>query len=464
MSDTKDIRLSDYAKSAGVMGESLYEPLSTLIFMENYDNLILSNIPMKTDYDKDNFEIIDFAEIAQKIDAVSTTFFRPFLITGNSGCGKRTLEKYFRWKFYDYFCSLLEQDSGLEETEKNENINNLICYYEINAYDFPVYSNEKCCEMINSVFNQIKDVCTKNISKIKYISFGDVTDILKSKKISKVFTRCLKMLMNIPQNICIITCVYDGEASRLKEEIKSPFIIENLALPDREMRNNFFASFVSNHENFDFEIGDDEAQKEEFIEKLCDITEEFNFKMLNRLTEYVSMVLKGQEIGCISYEENEVKNEKYQEFIGIIENKDGEKGYIGFSEIKEIAEKIRKNTYIPPVKNAIPLMVNAPAKTEISENEKNKSETDIDEKNIKGANTIAELDSRDYKKHEKVIGLGKDIIEQKEENEPNEQLESALKLLEKNKMKEQENALNTTEKETEENMNTEISEHQKVQL
>lgn len=463
MSDTKDIRLSDYARSASVMGDSLYEPLSTLTFMEKYDNLILGNIPMKIDYDEDNFEIIDFDEIAPRIDAVSRTFCHAFLITGNSGSGKRTLEKYFRWKFYNYFYSLLEQDSGLEETEKKEFIDEFICYYEINTYDFLMYSNEKCFDMINSVFNQIKDVCTENVAKIKYISFGDVTDILKSKKMSKAFTRCLKMLMNTPQNMCIITCAYDGEASKLKEEIKSPFIIENLTLPDREVRNNFFSSFIKNHKNFDFAI-DDESLKKEFVEKLCDITEEFNFKMLNRLTEYISMELKGQVLYFISGEDDETKDKKYQEFIGIIESEYCEKGYTDFSKIKEIAEKIRKNTYIPTVKNAVPFMVTAPVKNQIPDNENNKSETDIDEKNIDKADTIAELEKRNYVKRNEVITFGKDIIEQKEKNELDEQAEYALKLLENNKMEEQEKNLNIHEKDTENNMTVENTEHAKVQL
>ena len=87
MSDTKEIKLFDYLKSASVMGESLYDPFSTLTSMENYDNMILGNIPCPDD----NSELIDFNEIAPRIDAVSRSFCRAFLITGKSGCGKRTL-------------------------------------------------------------------------------------------------------------------------------------------------------------------------------------------------------------------------------------------------------------------------------------------------------------------------------------------------------------------------------------
>ena len=449
MSDTKDIRLSDYEKSASAMGESLYEPSSTLAYMDKYDNMILSNIPMIIAYDDDNFEIIDFSEIASRIDAVSRTFCRPFLITGNSGCGKRTLEKYFSWKFYNYFYSSGKSKSDIDES---------ICYYEINTYDFLMYSNEKCCDMINSVFRQIKEVCVENIDKIKYISFGDITDILDSKKMSKIFVRCLKMLMNIPKNMCIITCVYDGEASELKEKTKSPFIIENLTLPDKETRYNFFSSFIDSHKNIVFEEIDenDPTSKYNFTEKLSDITEEFNFRMLSRLIEYIAISVKGQVISDIFYEDDDIKYEKYMEFVGRTENKNAQKGYIFFSEIEEIIEKIKKNIYIPPAKNTLPFVVNAPSENHISNEEKNKPETYDSDKSIEEqvgvANTIAELESRNYKKQEKVISFGKDSVESEEENQLKEQTKLILEKLESER------------KEQIPNTNEENPEHTKLEL
>lgn len=385
MCETGEIKLSQYAVDANKLQIALSVP--NLTRMDRFDILFMSTFPMFEMYENDDkVYITDFTETAPKLDALTQTASRAIMFTGTYGNGKRTAEKYYGEKLYNY---IAEQ---ADEMSEEELVREALLHYRINSAELMIGSNDMACERIESLFHQIIIAAKENSGKIIYVAFGDVTDILKNKKSAKCFVKCMEMLINTPDLMCVLTCVYDGTANELKERLKNPFIIEEISLPDEKRRDEFFTAFCNNHINIQLEADSNTMAK---------LTENFTFRMLARLAERIVIQVKGELINDRHYSQ-----EKYAEFVsGILP--DGEtKISVSLEDAKEIAESIRNSVYVKKQKNLVPMAMEISQAAVVQQQSETKTkvqntqaQTDKQADDLKPPDTIAALkkDSEQYR-------------------------------------------------------------------
>lgn len=350
--------------------------VQALTKIERFDILFASTFPMIEDYDEDNDKlyITDFPEVAPMSDSISQTAVRSIMFTGVTGSGKRTAEKYYGKKLYDY---ISEQADDMSE---EETVEDSLLYYRIQSFDLTLGSKSSRCDKIADLFQQIINIAKENRNKIMYVAFGDITDILKCKKSAKCFVNYMELLYNIPEIICVTTCIYNGKASELSENLKDPFIVEELTLPDDAWRSEFFSDFRKNHPNILIEVDSSVVLK---------LTKNFTVRMLVRLAERMVIKAKGKLIHDDGYSQ-----EDYTEFVTTIFSEEWKKVKISSVDFKKITDDIRNIYYVPEQKNVLSMPFTMPVANDVQKHSESKSKEKDSKENkdeIQVPNTTAEV-------------------------------------------------------------------------
>ena len=122
---------------------------------------------------------------------------------------------------------------------------------------------------------------------IHYYSLGNVTALLKSEKLAPRFLYRVEQLKNNAFAHCIVTCIFDGDASTLPEEKKSPFFVLDFDLPDTSARTEYLSYLCDRYLNI---------QVDYTAEELAEKTKGFTFAMIKKLGAHMMMAVKNEII------------------------------------------------------------------------------------------------------------------------------------------------------------------------
>ena len=86
---------------------------------------------------------------------------------------------------------------------------------------------------------------------------------------------------------CILTCIFDGDASTLSEEKKTPFFVLNFDLPNASARTEYFSYLCDRYLNIKIDYT---------AEELAEKTKGFTFAMIKKLGAHMMMAVKNEII------------------------------------------------------------------------------------------------------------------------------------------------------------------------
>ena len=294
------------------------------------------------------------------------------MFSGESGCGKHTANKVLTTVTF----KRLEKIVG-----KNE-VDNYFEYYSLNLASFTDGSSKKdVCERIELILNTIIQKASSHTDVMFYFSLGDVTEIMNSKKTAKCFSGMVRKLLLDHKTTSIITCCYNGSASKIKDQLKQPFYVYEFEAPDYEMRMFYFEELRKKYFNIIFEPTDDE---------FAEMTENFTFAMLKRLTAFILTEVKYK---CIKDDIN------FEMFFGADElSEDDEKITVTTRAIGRYVVNMKKTKYVSPIKQQMPIY--APSQMVISQqqdfsqqNEFKDKLTKKEEKELESQNVVSKIDT-----------------------------------------------------------------------
>lgn len=288
-------------------------------------NLFLSAIPSINDNIKEVNDLIELYPLIYLYPEYKKTASVAFMLTGEYGCGKRTADKFFSGIIYNLFGEDVLDDE--------------LRFYWINSDELIRGVNLDICGIINSLFDQLTsmlvDECKMNT--LVYISLGNITRIMKHKKIAECFIRRLTQLKETPDVISIITCCYEGPASGIKDRYKEPFIVYEMKNPDTHLRRLYFKKMKERHKNIILEPD---------ISQMASMTENCTFGMLEKVKILILMSAKGMAVS---------KGLDWDDFINNSKIPDDDKLKISTDAIYSIIETVRKSMYMPSSKKSVPV-------------------------------------------------------------------------------------------------------------
>ena len=86
---------------------------------------------------------------------------------------------------------------------------------------------------------------------------------------------------------CIVTCIFDGDASTLPEEKKTPFFVLDFDLPNTSARTEYLSYLCDRYLNI---------QVDYTAEELAEKTKGFTFAMIKKLGAHMMMAVKNEII------------------------------------------------------------------------------------------------------------------------------------------------------------------------
>lgn len=240
----------------------------------------------------------DDNEVLQKLEDFPELFPEAFpnrqatgkavIFTGEAGCGKHTADYTFMSLVYQFIEETYSEEmleNGIYSTPKPSDLDEIVEFYCIDFPFYEFYSERELSDKLDELFELIYEKTLSNPSVFYYFSIGDVTRVLNNPKLAMRFADKVRRLIDKPQSFCILTCIYCGKASEVKDEYKMPFYVLEMTPPDREAREEYFSYLLSRYPNINF--GTDSKT-------IAELTNGFTFADVKKLTGYLFTNIKSQ--------------------------------------------------------------------------------------------------------------------------------------------------------------------------
>ena len=312
------------------------EPLSLnpkrLIGYPHFAAIFRSLVP-NADYDDDGRlqYLDDFPELYPDAFPSRQATGNAVLFAGAPGCGKHTADYTFMSLAYQYILEVYEDellaDGDYTDLEPSD-IDEVVRFYQFDIAAYGSFSDRALGEELDRFMEQITQTVLSDPVMIYYISLGDVTRILNSQRLAPAFVSKIRRLIDDPGARCILTCIYNGKASQIKDAYKLPFCVLEMTPPKRADREEYYRYLLNRYPNINFGMD---------VQGLTELTEGFTFSEIKRLTGYLIMAVKAQ----LKKHHLTVKD--------IRVNRLGEKDLITLSEstVGQYAAMIRDVRYVP---------------------------------------------------------------------------------------------------------------------
>ncbi len=183
-----------------------------------------------------------------------------FLLYGKSGNGKRTLARAFAKEMIDCGYS----------------------YVRMKADYLIGKSDDETCENINSFFNDVLDSTVAESAKGCFIFIEDISNLVLSKSAGATLDNKLEQLTN-DEDIRTIVVATAEEADKVPSALKRTMLLCKVDLPDKDDREDYLKSVLDTNIYVERSIT---------YKQMSEMTEGFNYDMLNKLTSVIYMLAK----------------------------------------------------------------------------------------------------------------------------------------------------------------------------
>ena len=296
------------------------------------------------------------------------------MFSGEFGCGKHTADKVLTTVILKQF----------EKLVGSTEVDDCFEYYSLDLSSFTDGNSKKeVSEQIELIMSTIIQKASSDTEVMFYFSLGDVTEIMNSKKTAKCFSEMVNKLLLNHKTTSIVTCCYDGSASNIKDKLKKSFYVYEFEAPDYEMRMTYFEELRKKYFNIIFEPTDDE---------LAEMTEDFTFAMLKRLTAFILTEVKYK---CIEYSDN-LDITMFFETADHLE--DDTKITVTAGAIGRYVVNLKNTKYVPPIKQQMPMYVPSPMvisqQQDFSQQNKSKEKlTEEQEQELEAQSAVSQIDT-----------------------------------------------------------------------
>lgn len=271
--------------------ESLGASPNRLIGYTDYIDVFHSLVPLAA-FD-DSGEISDwddFNEIFPDTSFGGQTTGAAVLLSGKGGCGRHTADK----TLMSTAVSCVENaasdgDDGddmfafMDEPDPED----FLHIYQIDLRAFAAFTERALARAVDDLFDGLTQTAVSSPKVIHYYSLGNVTALLKSEKLAPRFLYRVEQLKSNAYAHCIVTCIFDGDASMLPEEKKTPFFVLNFDLPNASARTEYFSYLCDRYLNIQIDYT---------AAELAEKTKGFTFAMIKKLGAHMMMAVKNEII------------------------------------------------------------------------------------------------------------------------------------------------------------------------
>ena len=275
-------------KRLGIIAdESVGASPNRLIGYRDYIDAFRSLVPLAAfDESGEVSEWDDFNEIFPDASFAGRTTGAAVLLSGKGGCGRHTADKTLMSTAIacaeDAGTSVDEY--GIEDIPDPED---LLHIYQIDFRAFAAFTERALAAVVDELFDALTQTAVSSPKVIHFFSLGNVTALLKSEKLAPRFLYRVEQLKDNALAHCIVTCIFDGAASTLPEERKTPYFVLDFDLPDAAARTEYFSYLCERYMNIKIDYTADE---------LAEKTEGFTFAMIKRLGAHMMMAVKNEII------------------------------------------------------------------------------------------------------------------------------------------------------------------------
>lgn len=265
--------------------QPLRQSPNRLIGYRNYVEIFRGLIPF-ADYDGDgNFSYLsDFPEIFPS--AASQKTGAAVLFTGDTGCGKHTADLTFMSVVYRFVKKRLA--AGDFDGEKGKpKPDEIMAFYRFDLSEYDAESERGFAEILTDLMDWIASEVIGVPSKLYYVSLGDLTRVMESKKLSRLLAAKVRSLMADMRSRCILTGIFDGRASKIDDRSKKPFYVLELEAPAAQSRKEYFDYLTQSYPGVRWELSADE---------LVGVTDGFSFSMIKDMAAYLMAAVKTEAL------------------------------------------------------------------------------------------------------------------------------------------------------------------------
>ncbi len=279
-------------KRLGIIAdESLGASPNRLIGYTDYIDVFRSLVPLAA-FD-DSGEVSDwddFNEIFPDTSFAGQTTGAAVLFSGKGGCGRHTADK----TLMSTAISCVENTASAEDAGDDmfgfmdePDPDDYIHIYQIDLRAFAAFTERALARTVDDLFDELIQTAVSAPKVIHYYSLGNVTALLKSEKLAPRFLYRVEQLKSNAFAHCIVTCIFDGDASTLPEEKKTPFFVLDFDLPDTSARTEYLSYLCDRYLNI---------QVDYTAEELAEKTKGFTFAMIKKLGAHMMMAVKNEII------------------------------------------------------------------------------------------------------------------------------------------------------------------------
>ncbi len=274
-------------KRLGIIAdESLGASPNRLIGYTDYIDVFRSLVPLAA-FD-DSGEVSDwddFNEIFPDTSFAGQTTGAAVLFSGKGGCGRHTADK----TLMSTAISCVENTASAEDAGDDmfgfmdePDPDDFIHIYQIDLRAFAAFTERALAKTVDDLFDELTQTAVSAPKVIHYYSLGNVTALLKSEKLAPRFLYRVEQLKSNAFAHCIVTCIFDGDASTLPEEKKTPFFVLDFDLPDTSARTEYLSYLCDRYLNI---------QVDYTAEELAEKTKGFTFAMIKKLGAHMMMAV-----------------------------------------------------------------------------------------------------------------------------------------------------------------------------
>lgn len=271
--------------------ESLGASPNRLIGYTDYIDVFRSLVPLAA-FD-DSGEISDwddFNEIFPDTSFGGQTTGAAVLFSGKGGCGRHTADK----TLMSTAVSCVENAASAEDDGDDmfsfmdePDPEDFLHIYQIDLRAFAAFTERALARAVDDLFDGLTQTAVSSPKVIHYYSLGNVTALLKSEKLAPRFLYRVEQLKSNAFAHCIVTCIFDGDASTLPEEKKTPFFVLNFDLPNASARTEYFSYLCDRYLNIQIDYT---------AAELAEKTKGFTFAMIKKLGAHMMMAVKNEII------------------------------------------------------------------------------------------------------------------------------------------------------------------------
>lgn len=315
------------------VADSLSNSPNRLVGYADYIDVFRSLVPI-VEYDAGGDISVweDFTEIFPDAFPYEHTTSAAVLLTGQTGCGRHTADRTLMSVALEAVqnAAVSIDDDDLFGIFEEPDPDRSIRYYLIDFHALGFGSERILMKNLDALFLQMAQTAIAEPSVVFYFSLGDVTEILNHQRLSARFLYHVGRLTGNPGAHCILTCIYEGKAETLTENLKKPFYVLEFDLPTKRARQEYFQYLTDRYMNIKIDLSADE---------LTEQTEGFSFAMIKKLAAHMMMTVKAEIVAKKLNPENYVRQATINELEVLIIDK---------KKINRLIQLIKSTCYTEP--------------------------------------------------------------------------------------------------------------------